>query len=311
MSGLQPGAVPGLAGSTRTEPRPTDLRLARLHLRMGSLDLARAELEAFAGSGSLDPEALLDLAEVRWRTGDLGGAGVAADAYLATEDEAPVALAIAAEAAAAGARYAEARRLAARAVEMVGDDLDALFAGMPRSAIWPADRYAAAVTAGALFGDEPSTRTASEEAFLGAVAPEPMIVETTGVAGEDASGATPGEVSGQPGLWEPDAPELIGPAGIMEPSDGEQGRETVPGVASLPALPVDDLAPARQAMAAGDQAEAARRLAELIRERPDLAAVVLGTLPGQADGGLDRSTDEPGGRPPADPAIDDADPRDP
>ncbi|MFN8631135.1 MAG: hypothetical protein U0838_12715 [Chloroflexota bacterium] len=40
--------------------------------------LARAELEALAGRGRLDDAALLDLAEVRWRTGDLGGAGDAA-----------------------------------------------------------------------------------------------------------------------------------------------------------------------------------------------------------------------------------------
>ena len=53
-----------------------------LHLRMGSLALARAELESLAGRGMLDEPALLDLAEVRWRTGDLAGAGEAANALL-------------------------------------------------------------------------------------------------------------------------------------------------------------------------------------------------------------------------------------
>ncbi|MDQ2965800.1 MAG: hypothetical protein M3R57_08135, partial [Chloroflexota bacterium] len=53
--------------------RPTALRMARLHLRTGLLALARVELETLAGEGTLDDEALLDLAEVRWRTDDLTG----------------------------------------------------------------------------------------------------------------------------------------------------------------------------------------------------------------------------------------------
>jgi hypothetical protein len=57
------------------EGRPVPLRLAGLHLRMGSLALARAELESLAGRGMLDEAALLDLAEVRWRTGDPADAG--------------------------------------------------------------------------------------------------------------------------------------------------------------------------------------------------------------------------------------------
>ena len=52
---------------------------------MGSLALARAELESLAGRGMLDEPALLDLAEVRWRTGDLAGAGEAANALLARD----------------------------------------------------------------------------------------------------------------------------------------------------------------------------------------------------------------------------------
>jgi hypothetical protein len=39
--------------SVAASSRPSDLRLARVHLRMGALDLARAELEAFAGAGAL------------------------------------------------------------------------------------------------------------------------------------------------------------------------------------------------------------------------------------------------------------------
>lgn len=118
--------------------RPTALRLARLHLRTGSLALARVELETLAGDGTLDDEALLDLAEVRWRTDDLTGAGEAAAAHIASGREAPIALVIAAEATAALGRPGEARRLARRAVELIDGPIDAVFAGMPRSDVWPA-----------------------------------------------------------------------------------------------------------------------------------------------------------------------------
>jgi tetratricopeptide (TPR) repeat protein len=119
--------------------RTVALRLARLHLRMGSLSLARAELESFAGSGLLDEPALLDLAEARWRTGDLAGAGEAAEAALTRGVTDPLAHVIAAEAVAADGRPAEARRLAGQALEGLDTTLDVLFAGMPRSLIWPAD----------------------------------------------------------------------------------------------------------------------------------------------------------------------------
>jgi hypothetical protein len=117
--------------------RPAGLRLASLHLHTGQHALARAELEAFAGRGRLDESALLDLAEVRWRMGDLSGAGEAANALLARGTEVPLALVIAAESVAAAGRPTEARRLSARALEVVDGPLDPLFAGMPRAMIWP------------------------------------------------------------------------------------------------------------------------------------------------------------------------------
>jgi hypothetical protein len=121
-----------------TNGRPWPLRIAALHLRAGQHALARAELEALAGHGRLDEAALLDLAEVRWRTGDLAGAGDAAGALLARGRETPLALVIAAESVNAAGRPGEARRLSGRALELVDGPLDPLFAGMPRSAIWPA-----------------------------------------------------------------------------------------------------------------------------------------------------------------------------
>jgi hypothetical protein len=126
--------------STPTAERPTELRLARLHLRTGLLALARAELETLAGSGALDDEALLDLAEVRWRTDDLTGAGEAAAAYLASGRVALIALVVAAEATAALGRPGEARRLAGKALELVDGPIDPIFAGIFRSEVWPVQR---------------------------------------------------------------------------------------------------------------------------------------------------------------------------
>jgi tetratricopeptide (TPR) repeat protein len=129
----------GEAARTTAEGRPAALRLARVHLRLGSLALARAELEALSGRALLDDDGLLDLAEARWRTGDLTGAGDAAIALVDRGREDIIALVIAAEAIAAAGRPTEARRLANRAIEGTGEPLDALFAGMPRSAIWPVE----------------------------------------------------------------------------------------------------------------------------------------------------------------------------
>lgn len=129
--------------------RPIALRLAHLHLRMGSLPLARAELELLAGSGSLDAPGLVDLAEARWRTGDLDGAGTAAADALEQGAGDPLALVIAAEAAAAAGRRAEADELAATAMGGLETTLDALFAGMPRSQVWPGDPEAEAISADA------------------------------------------------------------------------------------------------------------------------------------------------------------------
>ena len=132
------GVGPRHDGDARVE-RPIDLRLASVHLRTGLLEMSRVELETMAGNGTLDDPALLDLAEVRWRTGDVAGAGEAAEAYLATGESSTLALIIAAEAQAAIGRPAEAQRTADRAIEKAGTSLDDLFAGEPRGTMWPAD----------------------------------------------------------------------------------------------------------------------------------------------------------------------------
>ena len=87
-----PPAVAGMTTHTapdRTTPpaRSAELLLAHAHLRLGSLALARTELETLAGMGKLDSLGLVDLAEVRWRTGDLAGAGEAAAVALRGDEE--------------------------------------------------------------------------------------------------------------------------------------------------------------------------------------------------------------------------------
>ena len=150
--------------------RRTSLRLARVHLRLGSLALARAELEALAAHGILDDDGLLDLAEARWRTGDLPAAGEAAIALVDRGRGDVVALVIAAEAIAAEGRPTEARRLADRAVEAAGEPLDAVFAGMPRSSIWPGEAVEAVDEAAspAVDANVPSTASAAAiDAYAG------------------------------------------------------------------------------------------------------------------------------------------------
>jgi hypothetical protein len=229
-----------MAALTRPGDAATDLRLARLHLRMGQLGLARAELEALAGNGSLDDEGLLALAEARWRTGDLAGAGEAAQAYLGPGGDSVVALVIAAESVAAVGRPGEARRLAGRAIEQTEIPLDHIFAGMPRSSVWPADPADGGPTAATLFGAE--TAAAARTG-----------TPTTRPAAE-ASDASPAAPEG-PGFWDTEdvAPSLDGPA---------------------------RLAAARETLVAGRPAEAALRFAIVLRAAPELADDVLRAIEG-------------------------------
>lgn len=115
-----------------------DIRVARVHLRMGQLTLARAELEDLFREDRLDLSGMAMLAEVRWRTGDGTGAADAATAHIEAGGADEVALCIAAEAAAAGGRTSDARALMDLLPISDTTTLDALFAGMPRRAFWPA-----------------------------------------------------------------------------------------------------------------------------------------------------------------------------
>jgi tetratricopeptide (TPR) repeat protein len=138
-------AEAGPAEATGIDDPALQIRLARIHLKTGSLAMARAELETLAGRGQLDTGALLDLAEVRWRTGDLHGAGEAAASYLDDGGDEALGFVIAAEAAALSNHLDEARLHVQKALECHPADLDPVFAGISRKATWPSPRRSGGV----------------------------------------------------------------------------------------------------------------------------------------------------------------------
>jgi hypothetical protein len=235
---------------TRATDPATDGRLARLHLRLGQQELARAELEMLAGAGNLDDDGLLALAEARWRTGDLPGAGEAAQACLAAGRTDVLALVIAAEATAALGRPGEARRLAGQALEDADVPLDAIFAGIPRSLIWPADPSEAGRPEGMLF-------PAPEPAFRPGSASTPGGGSTAAVeaATERADRPTDPNDPSAPGLWD------------------IQGGPRIPG-ADLP-QPASEMAAATAALADGRYGDGAVHLAIALRLASALAPAVL------------------------------------
>ena len=151
----------------RTGPPPAmneaavTTRMAHLHLRTGLPALARVELETLAGHGELGAPALADLAEARWRGGDLSGAAEAARAHLDQGGDQVLAEVVIIESLAAAGDHRDARRLAQRVLaraDVDGATLDRVFAGHPRSSAWPGRRESdtslaiAALTTGARGG---------------------------------------------------------------------------------------------------------------------------------------------------------------
>lgn len=249
-----PQAGSGAGYDAESEPattdRPVELVLARAHLRLGSLALARVELEILGREGALDMPGHVDLAEARWRTGDLAGAGEAAATALGAggEDE-PVALTIAAEAAAALGRPHEARRLAGQAMERVAGSIDSLFAGMPRSGVWPADAADPPPTAGTLFHHEPAPGMNQRAGDT-----DPTVTASRALLPDDRSN----------GIVVP--PMTLGFWGA---DGGSAGSAT-----ELPD-PAGELAAARAALVAGSLEEAVLRFALVLRLAPALAPAII------------------------------------
>jgi hypothetical protein len=255
--------------SPSLERRPTtrdpDLIIARAHLRLGSLGLARAELETMAGRDRLDDEGIRDLAEARWRTGDVTGAGEAAAAYLEVMPDDIVALVIAAEAQADLGRPAEARRLAGRAMDRADGSLDPVFAGMKRSAIWPVEPGTGVDHVGVLFDElHPGPipfgaafdRRASDRRASAAEPPTHAPLDP----------AIPAAIDHGPGLWD------------QHPAD-PSGTGTPIRVADADTL----FHGARVALDRGQTAAAATGLILALRSSPRLAPAVLDMLSGRAE----------------------------
>jgi len=235
-------AVPIQASPPAT--RTVELVLAHMHLKLGLLALARVELETLAGLGGLDTRGLVDLAEVRWRTGDLLGAGEAAAAALRTDEADPVALLVAAEAASAIGRPSEARRLAARALAAARGSIDDIFAGMPRSGVWAPDANEPLPTSPTLFDRGPETT-------VGVDAPAPIAEEPPVREAPSKSAAGPMTL----GFWDAEDVE-------EDPASGQPD-------------PAAEYEAGRLALVAGSFDEAALHFGLALRLAPALAPAVL------------------------------------
>ena len=241
-----------LRGPAGADSRAPDLVLAGVHLRLGSLGLARAELETLAGRDLLDDAGVRDLTEVRWRTGDLAGAGEGAAAYLEEHPTDVLCLVIAAESQASLGRPGEARRLAGKALEAAGGPLDPIFAGMPRSQIWPIDP-GMTEEPGTLFDDLHPGPAELPRSTAAAVAPvDPALPERLHPHG--------------PGLWGDD---IAGEDAPIEPLSAGSLFER-----------------AHAALDRGQTADAAAGLTLALRAEPSLAPGVLQLLAGRSEAAL-------------------------
>jgi tetratricopeptide (TPR) repeat protein len=261
-----PPLAPAPAGPPAPEPSPAlgrgvDARLARLHLRGGLLSLARAELEQMAGVGTLDRDALADLAEARWRSADLEGAAEAAEAHLAAGGDEPLAHLIAAEAAERQGRMVDARRHATVVQRQVGAGLDRLFAGETRSTVWPMAvsgwMDTAALTPGrwGLLVGGAEVSTPDTTTWVPVPLPEAPATATRGTAGTDPRAPVGGNGStllGLPGR------------GATTEQRVEAGRAAGRELSNVEAE-----------LARGEFASAVDRLGLLLRLDPALAPVIL------------------------------------
>ena len=303
----------------RVSPRQVDpVRFARLHLRTGLLMRARSEYEALAAEEMLDLEGTLDLAEARWRTADLTGAGLAAAAYVAGGGKATLGLLIAAEAAAHEDRIIDARDYSARAGELGVANLQALFAGIPRRMDWPKSVWEAPTPeadaplpeasgalgtrveiveteAPAVEVEAPVVEPEPVEAIAPAVEVEAPAVETPAV--EPAVEPQPVAVEVEDRVVEPESVEVARPraaeVGRLEPEWAEPAPESAaeavaPEIAQT-AAPVEpspwelEIAAGRESLESGDALMSALHLAVALRMSPAAAPAVLGVIGGHHD----------------------------
>lgn len=277
--------------------RPADLTLARVHLRLGSLALARAELETLAGRDELDDAGMVDLAEARWRTGDIAGAGEVAAAVLGDGDDGPViTLVVAAEAALARGRPTEARRYSTRAMEEAAGGIDDVFAGMPRGPVWPTDSTTLHLPPPTLF-DVPAVELVAVPGA--AIVGDGTAAETAAVtdpAGSDSSASPePNTIA----LWDAAGPGSDLGEARPEPADDVPREPAAPEPSPVSAEPTPPAAPdpgpemdaagghafllGADALDRDDIAGASLQLALALRLSPALASSVLEVIDGRTD----------------------------
>lgn len=246
-----------------TPTEAEDRRLATLHLRLGGLALARAELEDLGRRNELEPSGLADLAEARWRGGDLDSAAAAAAAHLAAGGSRPIARVILAEAAAADGRPEDARAQVDALGSVDAETLELLFAGMPRRAFWPA---APAGPRGPL---EPRLGPGSPEN-----GPDPAVArEGDGQDPRTAVSLGADEPGSTLGFWADDAP--------APPRRATSRVRRRRSDRDEPVTPAEQLTRAREELSSADAVVASRGLARLalaLRQDPGLAADVLRAL---------------------------------
>ena len=244
--------LPGPADDQATAAaRAADARLARIHLRGGLLALARAMLEGMAGAGTLDRDAMADLAEVRWRSGDLEGAADAARAHQASGGDEPLAALIIAEDLARAGQPDDAQALARSVRDRVGGAVDVLFALEPRSPIWPP----------------------ADEGWMATGAAEPGHWGLL-VGGSETAAPTPQTWQLAPVVQPLPTPAVPAPTG--RGGTGQPGGAASTGAALMSGrLAGEELETVDRALAAGDTAGAAQRLAVLLRLDPALAPIIL------------------------------------
>jgi hypothetical protein len=268
--------------SPKTAEAMNDLRLARLHLRVGMLPLALAELEDLERRALLADIDRSYLAEARWRAGEFDGAAAAARRHLDAGGEDPVAICIAAEAAAADGRPSEARALMDRLGPPDAATLDALFAGMPRRAFWPS-----------VSGDASDTHVA--ETLFEELGRSPLRREERAArsAARIESGPPRERESAVPGprdVLEATEPQLWGEGTAGAPAhDAEpKGRSPRAGArqpnvpAALDRDPVAELAQARAELSTEPE-QGLLRLALTLRLDPTLAPAVLDLVAGRTE----------------------------
>jgi hypothetical protein len=257
--GLPDVPLPGPGEDQATLPeRSADARLARLHLRGGLLPLARAALEQMAGAGTLDVPAMADLAEARWRSGDLEGAAEAARAHQASGGAEPMAALILAEDLLRVGQVDDARRYAEYVLARTGGAADQLFAQEPRGEAWPE----------------------ADEGWMPQDASAPGHWALL-VGGSEVASPTP--MSWLPAALTPLSEQLPEGSPGDEAPEGRGGVASVAGPTSTTAVVLtgrlagQELEQVDRSIDAGDVRGATGRLAVLLRLDPALAAIILST----------------------------------